>query len=642
MQSDCQVMRKILCLFVILTVTSTLFAQAIDIQDTVKSNEVNLTHNELDTTYKVEYTGIVNKKYDFIEYSINFIQQPNHEALKKFYDALTQSKNRKITVVHIGDSHIQPDGYSYNLRNILQKEFGYAGRGMIFPYRAAGTHNAFTHYSEVKGKWEGDFNLRRERKFDIGITGVTAHTTDPNASVKIGFRNEVSKADFDLVKLYYKRSPNTFNLKVTINDSASFIVNCVADTASKLPYMTFRVPRGTKTITLAMEKVSQKLNDSTTIITSKFFELYGLSFELEKENGILYHAVGINGAPFEAILRQNLMENQIKEMNPDLVIVDMGGNEYYGRGVHKESYTSRLTQIVKCIQQWCPNASILLSSPHEFYYRRYYNRNWSKDARDVTKQVAFDNNCGFWDNYAISGGRYAVPLWQKEGLFGYDRIHLTPQGYGFRGALMAQGLLHSYDIYKKGEEYFYSLKDSLNKLITEVENKKQIPPKETYYAGGNVSTNGNQTIYVVQPGDVLGSIARRFGTTVFAIQSWNNLYGTLIHPGQKLIIYNSNVTAPQNTTANTTVSKPNTNTINSNPIPAAKPNTTVTQDKTATDSMMPRGIPKNTPVTTHTVSQGENLWTIARKYGTTIEKLCELNNITQKTVLKIGMVLNIR
>lgn len=636
-----KVMRKMLFIFiVVLMLANKAFCQN-STEDSTKSNEVNLTHNELDTTYTVEYTGIVNKKYDFIEYSINFIQQPNHEALKKFYDALSQAKNRKVTIVHIGDSHIQPDGYSYNLRNILQKEFGYAGRGMIFPYRAAGTHNAFTHYSEIKGKWEGDFNTRREHKFDIGITGATAHTSDPTASVKIGFRNEVSKADFDLVKLYYKRSPHTFNLKVAVNDSASFLVNCVADTASTLPYLMFRVPRGTKTLTLSMEKVTKKLNDSTTITTSNFFELYGLSFELEKENGILYHAVGINGAPFEAIMRQNLMETQIKEMNPDLVIIDMGGNEYYGRGVVKDIYASRLTQIVKSIQKWCPNASILLSSPHEFYYRRYYNRNWGKDARDVTKQVAFDNNCGFWDNYAISGGRYAVPQWQKEGLFGFDRIHLTPQGYGFRGTLMAQGLLQSYNVYRKGEEFFYTLKDSLNKLITEVENKKQIPPKETYYAGGTVSTNGNQTIYVVQAGDVLGSIARRFGTTAFAIQSWNNLPGTLIHPGQKLVIYNSNaanVPAQNNTASNTinsTPQKTNASTLNQ-----IKPNTTA-QDKTAI-AMMPRGIPKNTPTTTHTVSQGDNLWSIARKYGTTIEKICELNNITQTTILKIGMVLNIK
>lgn len=631
-------MRRISFLFVVL-LSIKIFGQT-STRDTSKSHEVNLAHNELDTTYKVEYTGLVDKKYDFIEYSINFIQQPNHEAMKKFYEALAHANNRKIVVVHIGDSHIQPDGYSYNLRNILQKEFGYAGRGMVFPYRAAGTHNAFTHYSEIKGKWEGDFNTRREPKFDIGITGATAHTNDPNASIKIGFRNEVSKADFDMVKLYYKRSPNTFNLKVTVNDSASFVVDCVADTVSTLPYLIFRVPRGTKTLTLSMEKASRKLNDSTTVITSKFFELYGLSFELEKENGILYHAVGINGAPFEAILRQNLMENQIKEMNPDLVIVDMGGNEYYGRGVHKESYTTRLTQIVKNIQQWCPNASILLSSPHEFYYRRYYNRNWSKDARDVTKQVAFDNNCGFWDNYAISGGRYAVPKWQKEGLFGYDRIHLTPQGYGLRGALMAQGLLQSYIIYKKGEEYFYITKDSLNKLIAEIESKKQIAPKENYYAMGNITTNGNQSVYIVQPGDVLGSIARRFGTTVFAIQSWNNLSGTLIHPGQKLVIYNSNIAhqpSQNNTNTVNTVSKSNTN-VPSN----IRSNNTAVQDKTSTSSMMPRGIPKNMSTTTHTVAQGDNLWTIAKKYGTTIEKICELNQITRNTILKIGMVLNIR
>lgn len=45
------------------------------------------------------------------------------------------------------------------------------------------------------------------------------------------------------------------------------------------------------------------------------------------------------------------------------------------------------------------------------------------------------------------------------------------------------------------------------------------------------------TVYYVRNGDVLGSIARRHGVSVRQLQSWNNLRGTLIRPGQKLYIY---------------------------------------------------------------------------------------------------------
>jgi murein DD-endopeptidase MepM/ murein hydrolase activator NlpD len=45
---------------------------------------------------------------------------------------------------------------------------------------------------------------------------------------------------------------------------------------------------------------------------------------------------------------------------------------------------------------------------------------------------------------------------------------------------------------------------------------------------------------------------------------------------------------------------------------------------------------------THKVRGGENLWTLARRYGTTVTRLCELNNIQRNATLKIGKVLKIK
>ena len=51
--------------------------------------------------------------------------------------------------------------------------------------------------------------------------------------------------------------------------------------------------------------------------------------------------------------------------------------------------------------------------------------------------------------------------------------------------------------------------------------------------------NQNMVYYKVRSGDVLGSIANRYGVRVSDIQEWNNLRGTRINVGQKLIIYTS-------------------------------------------------------------------------------------------------------
>lgn len=45
---------------------------------------------------------------------------------------------------------------------------------------------------------------------------------------------------------------------------------------------------------------------------------------------------------------------------------------------------------------------------------------------------------------------------------------------------------------------------------------------------------------------------------------------------------------------------------------------------------------------THKVRSGENLWIIARKYGTSVYKLCKLNGLSETDVIHIGQVIRIK
>jgi general stress protein 26 len=44
----------------------------------------------------------------------------------------------------------------------------------------------------------------------------------------------------------------------------------------------------------------------------------------------------------------------------------------------------------------------------------------------------------------------------------------------------------------------------------------------------------------------------------------------------------------------------------------------------------------------HIIQRGDNLWTIARKYNTTVKNICEANKITVNQILKIGTILSIQ
>lgn len=126
--------------------------------------------------------------------------------------------------------------------------------------------------------------------------------------------------------------------------------------------------------------------------------------------------------------------------------------------------------------------------------------------------------------------------------------------------------------------------------------------------------------HTVRSGESLGLIARKYNVTVTQIKQWNNLKGTMIHPGQKLVIVPSvTYTASNSSSSSTSSSKPAENTS-----AQAQP----AQEKPATPEE------NNTPGTPqyHYVKSGENLAMIAGKYGCSVENLKQWNNLKNNTI----------
>ena len=113
------------------------------------------------------------------------------------------------------------------------------------------------------------------------------------------------------------------------------------------------------------------------------------------------------------------------------------------------------------------------------------------------------------------------------------------------------------------------------------------------------STYGREKIvYRVRSGDVVGTIAERFGVRAADIRSWNRLRGNLIRVGQRLAIW----VRPNYLKKKSASSPPRT--VASRPIT----------------------IPDNAKL--HVVQPGESLWEIAKLYqGLSIEKIKNLNNL---------------
>ena len=148
--------------------------------------------------------------------------------------------------------------------------------------------------------------------------------------------------------------------------------------------------------------------------------------------------------------------------------------------------------------------------------------------------------------------------------------------------------------------------------------------------------------YIVKKGDNLYSIARKYNTTVDVIKKLNNLTNNNLSIGQRLTIKAIPTTDDSNTYY---IVKKGDNLYSI----ARKYNTTVDEIKRLNNltnnnlSIGQKLIIKTISMTTdyYIVKKGDTLYDIARKYNTTIDNIKRLNNLTNNN-LSIGQRLVIK
>lgn len=122
----------------------------------------------------------------------------------------------------------------------------------------------------------------------------------------------------------------------------------------------------------------------------------------------------------------------------------------------------------------------------------------------------------------------------------------------------------------------------------------------------------------VRRGDTLSSIARRYGVSIDSLRAANDLRGSVIHPGQSLLIPSSDPAAA--TLASIAAPRED--------IAAQLPE----RQKTSRSSPKAR---------VHVVRSGDTLWGVARKYGVTVPALASANGLSSQAGLVPGARLDI-
>jgi len=360
-------------------------------------------HYILDSIRQV-HGQIIDEEYNTFAYA------DSSHSFRVFFsklDSLFEGHEKNIQIFHIGGSHIQADIYSNKVREYLRNitPFTNGPRGLIFPYRLAGTNNPL-NYSITGNRelWKG-FRSSVSRDTAIwGLSGIAATLNAHEDTIRIK-ANHKERA----------KNPYTFN-KIrlfAVADSSGYSIT-PADTALVFTGISFDPAKGYCEISLP-DTISEagmviRKNDTSE---RAFFSITGVEL--------------------------------LKLYKPDLFIISIGTNDAAVKNFDPEKYRNYYDSLILAIQAINPECAILLTVPNDSYYRKKYPNKNTALQQTVIHELARKHGQAVWDFYAIMGGLGSSQRWYNRKLMVHDRVHFTAAGYSVKGDLLITALISQWE-----------------------------------------------------------------------------------------------------------------------------------------------------------------------------------------------------
>lgn len=431
--------------------------------------------------------------------------QPFFQKLKE----LERGERQRLNIVHIGDSHIQADWWTSYLRIRLQELFGSAGRGLVFPYTLAGTNSPTDIRSGSNQAWEYRRTTFQQKHIPVGIAGLTVQTSGQQIWMDVQVRNDtLINYAFDQVKLFGLAGDGTVNWSIgqfkdtrevavaappkvyhtirsgdtlyglalrygtsvrrlqqwnnlqgsMIRPGQKLVVGNGNSTSSNYDRQTFEVQHMLKWenganqpqwAQVQLDSLTRRLimRGRRTDGNSGQARIYGISLENSRQNGLLYHAIGVNGVTYFHYNEAPEFWQQLPFLEPDLIIVSLGTNETAISNFQPNGFSEQVQTFADHLKALPNSVPVILTTPSDALRRRRYENPAIEVAGQIISETASHNDFAVWDLYHIMGGAGSIRQWRSAQLTARDHLHFTKMGYELQGELLFKALMGSYGEY---------------------------------------------------------------------------------------------------------------------------------------------------------------------------------------------------
>ena len=359
----------------------------------------------------------------------------NPHALDGFVQAMAEmaaGKRAHVRIAHYGDSHMADDGITDITRRMMQRRFGDGGHGFVLVHART---NWYRHRGVKRTASDGwkitNFLNGNGKDGAYGYGGVAVEGGPGETFSLDSQKHAITKA------ILYYRSEGRATVAVKVDGKAPEMLTITAP-AGVDGMQEWHLPRGPHSVSWR--------------IASGKVRFFGGAFETDR--GLIYDSLGEVGARGTRWLQANEahMATILSQRNPDLVILNYGGNERIDK-ITEAQYLERMQKVVHRFVfvperdgQAQPARSCLLIGPGDHGVRKGGRIVSDLDIIriiDWQRKLAKQTGCGFWDARAVMGGEGAMGRWVASGLGWADYAHFSPKGEAFMGVATYRALLHA-------------------------------------------------------------------------------------------------------------------------------------------------------------------------------------------------------
>ncbi len=335
--------------------------------------------------------------------------------LAAFYASLAESSDRVVRVLHYGDSQIEEDRMSQQIREKLQALYGGQGCGLM-PLAQTIPNKTVRQQLRMNGRFvqpaQGPrrylvYGPKRDQRED-GMYGVMGQVTMMNDSLVKG-SEEVTAVCTPLIPTAQYTRWKVF-----------------ADTSI---HYTFA---------------------GDTVFLSGRGAVYGLSQESKK--GVIVDNIPMRGCLGLVFTKMDgtQLSSFYRDQHVKLIIMQFGGNAipFNENPGTISAIVKGLREQVQYVQSCAPEASILFIGPSDMLTQEegeWISYPMVSYMDRLLRKMALEENIAYFSLFRWMGGAGSMRRWQEIGLAGSDGVHFTRAGARKAGNAVADWIIEGID-----------------------------------------------------------------------------------------------------------------------------------------------------------------------------------------------------